>query len=45
MIVLKYLVFVVFLMLCVRLSEFIYDHGYLTNKLKDYIRREKHVKR
>ena len=41
MIILKYLVFVVFLMVCVRLSEFIYDYGFLTNKLKGFIRRKK----
>ena len=41
MIILKYLVFVVFLMVCVRISEFIYDHGYLTNKFKEFIRRKK----
>lgn len=41
MIILKTFVFAVFLMLCIRLSEFIYDHGYLTNKLKEFIRRKK----
>lgn len=43
MIIFKTFVFVVFMIVCTRLSEFIYS--YLNNKLKEIIRRSKHVKR